>query len=779
MTCGRWCIAARFRVGLCLALAMLGKAGLAGEIPPLIPWPQQISQEAATLELPSGTPVRFSGGDPRVVAIARYLLTQLDLPRDATWRLDPDGHAPAAGPAVRLELSPQAPVAQAEGYQLTVSGDGVRILARDEAGLLHGAVTLSQLAQAGTRNRVVRLQQGQIQDWPAFRWRGLMVDSVRHFQSPEELRRLIDEMTQLKLNVLHWHLSDDQGWRIEIRRYPELTRIGAWRTPPHAGLDGEPRRYGGYYSQDQVRALVAYAAARQITIMPELDLPGHAQAAVASYPEVGVTGRRPDVGVDWGVNPYLYSPGPGSIQFIEHVLDEVMALFPSRYIDLGGDEAIKDQWRASPVVQQQMHRLGLPSEDALQGWMMGQLADYLSRHGRHLVGWDEILQGGQVPADATVMSWRGSQGAIQAARAGHDVVLSPSPDLYLDQLQTDTDDETSGRAPVRSLAQVYAFQVVPSGLNSAQARHVLGAQANVWTEHLPSREHLEHAVFPRLDALAEVVWSGPSHRDWAGFLQRLPLQLARYRREGLAYADNAFEPVLKEDRDQAVATGELRVSISNQVGSGIFRYTLDGSDPGPRAVLYQGPLNLRLPVTLKVASLDAEGRPLAAIRRFALTRENLLSLDSSELEACSGPDSYLRLLPQSDATGLQPVYNVNVFDGCWRYPATRLDRVRSVRVEVGRLPRNYGLAGDADKVVRHPPGSRYGQLQVFLDDCTGSPLLRLDLPDPARSPFRYSLQGRLPVLAGRHRLCLRSTAPIEGPLYGLQRVSLQLAPPSS
>ena len=614
-----------------------------------------------------------------------------------------------------------------------------------------------------------------VSDQPRFAWRGLMLDSARHFQSVAEVERLLDQMAQHKLNVLHWHLTDDQGWRIEIKRYPELTRVGAWRTPANAGKDGEPSRYGGFYTQAQIRDVVAYAAARYITIVPELDMPGHAQAAVAAYPQLGVTGKRPHVSTDWGVNPYLYNVDDATFTFIDNVLDEVMALFPSTYIHVGGDEAIKDQWQASPAVQAKMHALGLASEDVLQGWFIDRIGQYLDRHGRKLIGWDEILEGEHLPADATVMSWRGIDGAIKAALLGHDVVMSPSPSLYFDHVQGDLDDEYAGRLGVESLQNIYAFQALPAVLSASQARHVLGVQANLWTEHMPTMTHVEHAAFPRVDALSEVAWSPAASNNWQNFLQRLPAQIARYRAQHIPYADSAFAVGIDADRNLALATGKATVTLASQSGLGTIHYTLDGSAPGPASPLYRSPFNVTLPATVRAASFDADGGVLAAPRTRVLDREHLLGLSGNLIPNCPGNDFRLRVQPLPDARSTTPVYSINVFDSCQQVPATLMDGIGAIHVEAVRLERNYALAHEQKLVVSHPHSTPFGELVVHQDDCAGAVVASMPLPDPAHAQRRFALDAALPATTGEHALCLIYTAPIDGPLYAIDHLSLRPA----
>ncbi|BFI94655.1 MAG: family 20 glycosylhydrolase [Rhodanobacter sp.] len=768
-------LASLSRAGLLFALALLPlhAAAVDAATPSLIPLPAQLELQQGGFVVDADTPVVLADHDASTRQTADYLIDLVGRTRGLHLHLAGDGQAVHA---IVLQRDPHAPVTQAGGYALAVTPQGIRVTARDDAGLFHGAVTLAQLLTPDAKQGAVDVHALSIRDWPRFAWRGLMLDSARHFQSVADVEKLIDQMAQHKLDVLHWHLTDDQGWRIQIKRYPELTRIGAWRTPPGAGHDGEPQRYGGFYTQDQIRAVVAYAAVRHVTIVPEIDMPGHAQAAVASYPQIGVTGKRPPVSVDWGVNPWLYNVNDDTFTFIDNVLDEVMALFPSQYIHVGGDEAIKDQWKASPAVQAKMRALGIADEDALQGWFIGRIGQYLEKHGRKLIGWDEILEGDHLPADATVMSWRGTDGAIKAALLGHDVVMSPSPDLYLDHVQSDLADDYAGRLGVESLKDVYGFQAVPGVLNAAQAKHVLGVQANVWTEHMPTFAHVEHAVFPRLDALSEVAWSPAATNDWPGFLARLPAQLERYRAQHVDVADDAFAVKIATDRNLALATGRATVALSNQAGFGTLRYTLDGSAPTPDSPRYDAPFDLRLPATVRAASFAADGSELAAARSRTLSRAALLSLPGTELANCAGSDFRLRLQPTPDAASTQPVYAVNLFDDCQQFPATLMDGVVAIHVDAVRLPRNFALAHEQKLVLAHPYATPFGELVAHADRCDGPVLASMPLPDPAHSPRAFALDAKLPPQHGVHAICLLYAAPLDGPLYAIGRVALKAGP---
>ena len=362
----------------------------------------------------------------------------------------------------------------------------------------------------------------------------------------EFVKKLVDLAALNKLNRFHWHLTDDQGWRLEIKQYPRLTQVGAWRPQTIIGrpdrdstkwrFDGQP--HGGFYTQDDVREIVAYARARFVTIVPEIEMPGHSQAAIAAYPELGNRGDTLPVWMGWGVDENILNPGDATVRFYQNVLTEVMALFPGRWIHIGGDEAPKTQWKASPLAQTRIRELGLKDEDELQSWFTHRMDEFLTAHGRTLVGWDEILQGGLAP-NAVVMSWRGVDGGIAAAQAGHDVVMAPGSHTYFDHYQSaDTVAEPLAIGGYLPLDTVYAFEPVPPALTASEARHVLGAQGQLWTEYVPDAKRAEYMVFPRVCALAEVLWTPPEERDYGDFTRRLVTHLQR-----LAVLDVNYRPL--------------------------------------------------------------------------------------------------------------------------------------------------------------------------------------------------------------------------------------------
>jgi hexosaminidase len=557
---------------------------------------------------------------------------------------------------------------------------------------------------------------------------------------------LIDWMSLDKLNVLLWHLTEDQGWRLEIPKYPELTKTGACRKA--VGLDIEltgagEKPYCGFYTQADVRDIVRHAAARFVTVVPEIDLPGHSQAAVAAYPWLGVTGERPSVWTDWGISPWLLKPDEKTLQFVDDVLDEVMQLFPSRYISIGGDEADKQQWNASPELRARMLKLGLANMDQLQGWFTSQVADHLVEHGRTPVGWDDGLTAGvNLPASQVVMSWHGSDGehvALEATAQGHDVVLTPQESLYFDYYQSDLPDEWPGQPPMTTLRQAYDTAVIPTGATAAEAARIIGVQGSLWTEFMPSFARDQHALFPRVAALSELGWSAASVHDWNGFLHRLTPELARYRALGIGYADTAFAPVFDVASPRK---GRLRVALSNQVNFGEIRYTTDGSAPAATSAHYVHPLEFSAQdkVTLRAATFGSGGFDLAAPRTQVLDASTLLRRDGSELRSCSNRPG-TRLDGNQPAEGSRPVYNVYVGDMCWLWRAAPLDGIEHIALTVGRVAWRFG--DDAQAAVVRPKASAVGEFEIHADSCTGPLLARLPLAPATHGGGQHELNARV------------------------------------
>ena len=498
----------------------------------LLPRPRRIDERDGEFVLTPATRILSDAATARPAALLRSVLTA------ATGFAF--GETGDRDPVIALAIDPGL---AAEGYVLEVAPAGVRIAGGSSAGVGNGVQAFLQLLPPEVYRRApvdgVRWSAPacSVADEPAFGWRGVMLDVARHFLPKHDVLRFIDLMAMHRLNVLHFHLTDDQGWRIQIRRYPRLTEVGAWRHESQVGYGpdapGDGRPHGGFYTQSDLREIVAYAAARGITVVPEIESPGHVQAAIAAYPELGVTGEPLAVGTRWGIIRNILNVEESTVEFFENVLDEVLEIFPSEFIGVGGDECVKDQWRADERTQQRMRELGVSSEDELQSWFIRRLDDHLTARGRRLFGWDEILEGGLAPG-ATVASWRGETGAVAAARSGHDVVLCPDQTMYLNYRQSESADEPIPLVVVITVRDVYEFDPVPAALTEEQRAHVLGGQANLWTEYMDSPRTLDYFAFPRLCALAEALWTA-GERDYDAFAKRLEGQLARLDAVGVEY----------------------------------------------------------------------------------------------------------------------------------------------------------------------------------------------------------------------------------------------------
>ncbi|MGB3393934.1 MAG: family 20 glycosylhydrolase [Stenotrophomonas sp.] len=661
-----------------------------------------------------------------------------------------------------------------EAYALKIGNDGIVIEAGDERGLFYGAMSLWQLL-AGQQAGAVSLPAMQIEDTPRFGWRGLMLDSARHFWSVEQVKSMIDAMAVHKLNTFHWHLTDDQGWRIEIKRYPKLTEIGGCRVPQgDAGYtaDGSPNLYCGHYTQQQIRDVVAYAAARHITIVPEIDVPGHAQAAVAAYPEHGVVDGPTEPSHNWGVNPYLFNPREETLQFLENILGEVIDLFPGAYVHIGGDEAVKYQWQASPQVQALIRELGLKDEEAMQSYMLKRLETFLEARERKLIGWDEIIEGG-LPPQATVMSWRGTEGGIEAATHGHDVVMAPGHTLYLDFVQTDLPDEPPGRPKFTSMQKIHAFDPVPEQLTPEQRKHVLGVQANVWTEHMRLFERVQHNVFPRMAALAEIAWSPVEGKDYDDFLARLPAQLQRYTALGIPYAQTALSVAMQRHDDRRAGT--VTAELSNPMGYGDIRYTTDGSAPTAQSPAYEGALTLTVPTELKAAAFF-DGKPLAdAANHWALDAGSLLTRNDKTLAQCpQGGRLLLRLEDDNPLDGPRENFDVSIFNPCWLWENAQLQDMASIHVRAGRLPYNFGLLREeeARRGFRKPVAA-HGEFEV-RDGCDGPVLASVPLPQAPGADGFIELDAPLHAPANDvANLCMTFSGDTRPTMWVLKQVTLQ------
>lgn len=502
-----------------------------------------------------------------------------------------------------------------EAYSINVSSDGILVRAVAPEGIYRATRTL--LKSVGTeKTSSVEFPSAEVSDWPRFGYRGLMLDVSRHFSDVEMVKRTIDMLALHQLNIFHWHLTDDQGWRIEIKSHPELTEVGAWRDDTVVGryLGGtdyptDGKRHGGFYTQEQIREIVAYAKERYIEIIPEIDLPGHTSAVLAAYPQLGCEDKEYKVANRWGViRDVLCAGNPASLDLFKDIMDEVCELFPGKYIHLGGDECVKDRWKACPKCQKKIRELGLKDgsryskEDYLQSWFMGEVASFVQSKGKRVIGWDEILEG--VPMDdSVIMSWRGTEGGITAARMGHDVVMTPTSDMYFDQSQTLASQlEEIPVGGFINVMKVYSYEPLPASLTPEQQKHILGCQANVWCEYMPDERIRQYQMLPRLAALSEVQWTMPERKNYKDFLKRLPKMLSIYDHYGYNYAKHIFDVACSYSVN--VEKGSLEVSLST-LGNDSIYYTLDGTSPQTKkARLYDDtPIVISSPSELNVSVL--------------------------------------------------------------------------------------------------------------------------------------------------------------------------------
>ena len=442
---------------------------------------------------------------------------------------------------IMFELSSSLDHLGNEGYRLTVDSQSIMIQANAYSGLVYGAQSLRQLlpntifSTKNTHAHNWEIPCVEIIDKPRFTWRGAMLDVARHYMPVEFIYKFLDLLSIHKLNTFHWHLTEDQGWRIEIKKYPRLNEVGSWRDETMVGhyRDNKDntvydnKRHGGFYTQEDIKKIIHYASRLGINIVPEIEMPGHAQAAIAAYPELGNTGEQLGVSKGWGIHEHVFNVEDSTLEFLKNVLAEVLEIFPSKFIHIGGDEVPKREWKESLKAQKKMQELGLQNEDELQSYVIHQIDTFLTEKNRRLIGWDEILEGGLAP-NATVMSWRGEAGGISAAQAGHDVVMAPNTFTYFDYYQSD--DKTNEPLAIGGylpLEVVYSYDPIPNTLSTQQQHHILGTQAQIWTEYIPNPSKVEYMAYPRLCALTEVAWSPKENKNFDNFIERLSIHLKR------------------------------------------------------------------------------------------------------------------------------------------------------------------------------------------------------------------------------------------------------------
>lgn len=571
----------------------------------VVPLPDQIEMaDGESFRLNGSTKILYPEGNEKMERNASFLSDYLEL---STGIRPKTTTAVEEQNAVILSIGLQHE--NPEAYRIQIDGETIRIEGASEAAVFYGIQTLRKSVPIGDYGNIT-FNPVTINDAPRYTHRGMMLDVSRHFQSVDFVKKYIDLLALHNINRFHWHLTDDQGWRIQIEAYPKLTEVGSMRSETVIGrntgeYDGTP--HGGFYTKEELKEVVAYAADRYITIMPEVDLPGHMLAAMTAYPELGCTGGPYEVARDWGIFDDVLCPGKEeTFTFLEAVLTEVIEIFPSEYIHIGGDEAPKTRWEECPDCQARITELGLTDRDGhlaehfLQSYVTTRIEKFLNDHGRNIIGWDEILEGELAP-NATVMSWRGMGGGIQAAQMGHDVIMSPTTHCYFDYYQTDqTDDEPFSIGGYIPLELVYSLEPTPEQLTEEQKKHILGVQANLWTEYIRVEDHVEYMTLPRLAAMSEVQWMNPAKKEYSDFLKRLPRLLSLYEKLDYNFATHVLD--VKADLNPNFDTNALDVTLSTIDDAPIY-YTLDDSEPTESSPLYQGTFAIREECQLKAIAI--------------------------------------------------------------------------------------------------------------------------------------------------------------------------------
>lgn len=592
---------------------------LADPTVPVVPLPREIVPGACTYTLQGGVTVQAhdTKAQPIATMLSEYLRTHA-----------PSSGASPAGPNPAIGLSDTAndPQLGVEGYRLTIGGEGISIAANAPAGLFYGMQTLEQLLPATPAASDV-LRCVAITDWPAYRWRGIHLDVSRHFFPVSVVEQYIDLAARYKLNVFHWHLTDDQGWRIQLLKYPKLTEIGDCRDGTQVGGEGstatDGKRYCGYYTQDQIREVVAYAKARFVTVVPEIDMPGHSDAAIAAYPWLSCDGKQHAVRELWGVSGEVMCPTERTFGFINDEIGELTKLFPGPYIHIGGDEVVTDAWQASPFVHALMAREHITKYSDVQGYFERRVIAMVRAHGKQVIGWDDILSGG-VPSGTTLMVWDDLSTAAKGAKKGDDAVINPDGPLYFDAAQGDQDFEPLSIGGLTTLEMVYDYDPMPTGLTPQQQAHIIGAQGDVWAEYIPTSDHLFYMLMPRELALAELCWTPRSQMDWFDFLGRIGPQLTRMEDEGLHFRipDVQFSvagavalvdphPLINEtDLGVSASTGSVAVDLFEPMSSTMIHYTIDGSMPTAKSPAYQGTFDVPTGqnTTIAAIAVTSDGR---------------------------------------------------------------------------------------------------------------------------------------------------------------------------
>ncbi|NCU02687.1 MAG: family 20 glycosylhydrolase [Chitinophagaceae bacterium] len=570
----------------------------------IIPQPVELKLNEGNFSIDNNTSVQFNASQAALKPAVDFFLNAVNDISGITLQQN----KPTAK-KVEFVLAAQTAF-KPEAYSLTVTPSLIQIKASSYAGIFYGIQSVLQTLPQVRTNAALQVPCMQIMDEPRFKWRGMHLDVSRHFFSADVVKQYINLMSMYKMNTFHWHLVDDQGWRIEIKKYPRLTSTGAWRVDQNDKVwgsrpqaqPGEAATYGGYYTQEQVKEIIAYAKTRNVTVVPEIEMPGHVASAIAAYPHLSCT-QQPQLSLTGGNYNNMssnYCAGNEEVfSFLQDVLTEVIALFPSTYIHIGGDEVDKGPWKKCERCQARMKKEGLKNEEELQSYFIKRMEKFIVSKKRKMIGWDEILEGGLAP-EATVMSWRGEAGGIEAAKMNHDVVMTPGSPCYFDHYQAGPEGEPLAIGGFNTVKKVYDYEPIPKELNAEQHKYVLGAQGNVWTEYISTAEHLEYMVLPRMLALAETVWSPAAAKDWNSFSKRLQFHFKAFDAKGLHYSPGNFTVDIKP----AAKNGKLEVALLSEVPTASILYTTDGTVPTISSRLYTKPIPVESTQTLRAVTMQ-------------------------------------------------------------------------------------------------------------------------------------------------------------------------------
>jgi len=570
----------------------------------IIPQPVELKLNEGNFSIDKNTTVQFNASQPALKPAVDFFLNAVkDISGIALQQNKP------AAKKVEFILAAQTAF-KPEAYSLTVTPSLIQIKASSNAGIFYGIQSIMQTLPQVRTNAGLQVPCMQINDEPRFKWRGMHLDVSRHFFSADVVKQYINLMSMYKMNTFHWHLVDDQGWRIEIKKYPKLTSTGAWRVDQNDKVwgsrpqakPGEAATYGGYYTQEQVKEIIAYAKTRNVTVVPEIEMPGHVASAIAAYPQLSCTQQPqlPLTGGNYNNMSSNYCAGNENVfSFLQDVLTEVIALFPSTYIHIGGDEVDKGPWKKCERCQARMKKEGLKNEEELQSYFIKRMEKFIVSKKRKMIGWDEILEGGLAP-EATVMSWRGEAGGIEAAKMHHDVVMTPGSPCYFDHYQAGPEGEPLAIGGFNTVKKVYDYEPIPKELSAEQHKYVLGAQGNVWTEYISTTEHLEYMVLPRMLALAETVWSPAATKNWNDFSRRLQFHFKAFDAKGLHYSPGNFTVDIKP----AAKNGKLEVALFSEVPTASILYTTDGSMPTVSSAVYTQPIAVESTQTIRAVSVQ-------------------------------------------------------------------------------------------------------------------------------------------------------------------------------